>query len=94
MQVLADEGLDCVARGFVLVAGLLATIAAGVSLLLLREREEEYSQRIEVVAERIGIKDPNPPKRRKIKLIWWWLAALVAFFAADIAVFVAAEALR
>jgi hypothetical protein len=89
LQVLADEGLDGVARGFVLAAGLLATFAAGVSLFLLRGREEEYSRRIEWVAKRIGIPDPNPPVRRPIKLIWLWAAALAAFFAADIAVFVA-----
>jgi hypothetical protein len=91
LQVLADEGLDCVARGFVLAAGLLATIAAFFSLFLLRGREEEYSRRIERVAKRIGIPDPNPPKPRKIKLIWLWAAALAAFFVADIAVYVAAQ---
>jgi hypothetical protein len=97
LQVLADEGLECVARGFVLAAGLLATWAAGLSLRWMRKREREYSERIEALAARIGMEDPRPRKPKRLPvihwrfpLIFWWALALAAFFLADIAVFFAA----
>jgi hypothetical protein len=81
----------------VLVAGLLATLAAGLSLRWMRKREREYSRRITVLAARIGMEDPRPPKPKRLPVIhWrfpliaWWALALVAFFCADIAVFFAA----
>lgn len=90
LGVLADEGLEWWARAVVLVAGLLATLASVLLLLRLRTREVEYSKRIEVLAARIGIDDPRPPAPARFPVIYGWVCALVAFFFADIAVFVAA----
>jgi hypothetical protein len=46
LQVITNEGVAWWARLVVLVAGMLATIAAALSLLQLRKREVEYSTRI------------------------------------------------
>lgn len=91
LQVLADEGLECLARLAVLVAGLLATWAAGWAIFHLRKREKEYSKRIETLSGRIGIEDPRPLEFAwPFPIIYWWVIALGAFFCADIAVFFAA----
>jgi hypothetical protein len=89
LRVLADEGLEWWARAFVLGAGLLATFAAGYSLVKLRQREVEYAKRITALSVRLVREDLNPVPRR-VPLMTYWLLALAAFWFADIAVFVAA----
>jgi hypothetical protein len=90
LRVLADEGLDWWARAVVLAAGVLATVAAILSLRQLRKREVEYSGRITALSARVGFEDPAPPVVAKFPVLWWWVGTLVTFIAADVVVFVAA----
>lgn len=89
LRVLDDEGLDSLARAVVLAASILATLAPAFSLRQTRKREVEYSTRIRALAERIGIQAPAPPRFARFPVINVWLAALLAFVAADAAVFAA-----
>jgi hypothetical protein len=91
LQVLANEGLECVARAFVLAAGIAATWAAAIAIFHLRKREVQYSKRITALTERIEIDDPKPQEFAwPFPIIYWWVIALGAFGFADAAVFVAA----
>jgi hypothetical protein len=94
------------ARLVALVAGILATLAAVISQLRLRAREEHYSEAIGFYAKQWGIRDPRPfnlqrdePATRLLRAAnssWWppihvsWTIALLAFVVADFFAYCAA----
>ena len=66
--VLTDASVDALARVAILVAGLVATMASGFSLLRLRAREVQYSEVVAYYFIEQGLPDPRalkaPPSTR------------------------------
>ena len=117
LQILSQAALNCFARGAVLVAGILATLAALWTLLRARSREVLFSEAIAGYLQEAGLPDVRPTalrgqlptqqeegllRRLDQHLVRWadrrslppayqvWMAALLAFIVADVAVFFAA----
>jgi hypothetical protein len=83
--------------------GVIATVAAVMSMLRLRAREQQYSEAIASYGERLGLPDLRPfdlPAEKPLAGLlraaaseWWfkihhiWPAALLFFIVADIVAF-------
>jgi hypothetical protein len=103
--VLTDATIPTYARAFILLAGVIATIAAITSMLRLRAREQQYSEAIASHTKRLGIPDLRPfhlPAEKSLpwllraatserwpKIHHWWPAALFLFVLADFVAFFA-----
>jgi hypothetical protein len=61
--VLTDRSVDGWARAGILVAGVVATTAAVLSLLRLRAREVQYSKAIAYFFDSFGLPDPRIPDK-------------------------------
>jgi hypothetical protein len=60
LQVITNDQIDPYARAWILAAGVVATFAALIALLRLRQREVYYSDAIAHYGGLVGVSDPRP----------------------------------
>jgi hypothetical protein len=87
LQVLTNSKVNCWAQLAVLIAGLAAIAAAVASLLQLRRREVQYSERIGRLFAAMGSRDPRPTPFARWPVLYAWVVALGLFAVADVVAF-------
>jgi hypothetical protein len=87
LQVITNSKVDGVARLAVLLAGLAAISAAVASLVQLRKREVDYSERIGALFAEKQSGDPRPTEFARPPVLYVWVVALCSFAIADVVAF-------
>jgi hypothetical protein len=73
LSVITNTDIPPYARAWILAAGVVATFAAGISLVRLHEREIRYAEAIAFYGQRVSTHDPRPYGLQGTPLAhkWW-----------------------